>query len=309
MKTRSRSRPSALSPTVILGFDMETDVGSFTPFYEGLAHGTPKILKTLERHGAPATFFFVGEAARAHPEVVRAVAAAGHEVGAHTLQHETIGEEIFPLPMVKPVLPEECAHRIAIGTRMVEKVLGKKVVSFRAPRLWGSTAMVRALEDLGYVADCTYPLYHFGKQLAPYHPSRRDWTRRGSMRILEIPNFADLTIRSRDPYGRDRDQWPIFRTKGAAALMRHVDRMLAHLARRRIPPVICLYLHPWEFHPMPQGALNFGECAVKPKPFIVKNCGRVALREFDRLLGMLAERGATFRTARDLALRWDPRDF
>jgi peptidoglycan/xylan/chitin deacetylase (PgdA/CDA1 family) len=309
MKNRPKKDDSAPAPQVVLGFDMETDVGSFTPFYEGLVRGTPRILRALGRRGIPATFFFVGEAARAHPEVVRAVAAAGHEVGAHTLQHETIGDEIFPLPMVRPVLPEECAHRIEVGTRMVEKVLGKKVVSFRAPRLWGSTAMVNALEDLGYVADCTYPLYHFEKRLAPYHPSRRDWTRRGNMRILEIPNFADMTLKSRDPYGRDRDQWPLFRTRGAAALIRHVDRMLAFLARKRVPPVICLYLHPWEFHRMPQGALNFGECAVKPKRFIVENCGAVALREFDRLLGLLEERGAVFRTARDLARRWDGGDF
>ena len=30
---------------VVYGFDMETDVGSFTPYYEGVQHGTPEILK------------------------------------------------------------------------------------------------------------------------------------------------------------------------------------------------------------------------------------------------------------------------
>ena len=66
---------------VVLGFDMETDIGSFTPFYEGLLHGTPVILEILAREGIRATFFFTGDAARQHPEVARAVLAAGHEVG------------------------------------------------------------------------------------------------------------------------------------------------------------------------------------------------------------------------------------
>lgn len=290
---------------VLLGFDMETDLGNYSPFYEGLIHGTPKILEILGRHEVEASFFFVGDAATAHPEAVKIVNAAGHEVGTHTLQHETIGDEIFPLPSLKPVLPEECAHRLKLSTEVVETILGKKVVSFRAPRLWGSTTMVNALEDLGYLADCTYPLYHHEKQLAPYHPSRQDWTQKGSMRILEIPNFADMTIPSKDPHGRDRDQWPIFRTEGAEALMTHVDNMLPVFVRAGVPPVISLYLHPWEFIEMPQTRLHFGECTVIPDPFIVRNCGKVAIRELDRLITLFKERGAVFVTAERLATSAD----
>ena len=81
--------------TVILGFDMETDVGSWTPFYEGLVHGTPALLEALAAEGATGTFFFTGDAARKHPETVRAVVNAGHEVGCHSLYHETVGEALF----------------------------------------------------------------------------------------------------------------------------------------------------------------------------------------------------------------------
>ena len=66
---------------VVLGFDMETDVGSWTPYYEGLVNGTPIILDALEKHALTATFFFTGDSARKHPEVTRLVKAAGHEVG------------------------------------------------------------------------------------------------------------------------------------------------------------------------------------------------------------------------------------
>jgi peptidoglycan/xylan/chitin deacetylase (PgdA/CDA1 family) len=288
-------------PQVIFGFDMETDVGSWTPFYEGLQKGTPRILAMLAKHKITGTFFFVGDAARRYPRIVKMVDKAGHEVGCHTLYHETIGDELFPIPGLKPVLPEECFHRIEVAAGMVAKVLGRRVTSFRAPRLWGSTAMVNALEDLGFTADATYPLYFYEKRLVPYHPSRKDWTKPGNMKILEIPNFADMTIKSSDQYGRDRDQWPLFRTRGAAALIKHIDNMLEFYARKKLPAVLCFYMHPWEFYEMPQGKIHFGEGAVVPDPFIVKNCGSVAIREFDKLIVFLKSRKADFYSCRDLA--------
>ena len=168
-----------MEPTVVFGFDMETDVGSWTPFYEGLVHGTPRILDVLAEHGVDATFYFTGDAVRKHPEVMRQVDSAGHEVGCHSLYHETLGDELFEIPGIKPVLPEECAHRVAVATDIVQDALGRKVVSFRAPRLWGSTIMVNALEDLGYLTDASYPMFFYRDRLSPYHPSDKDWTAEG----------------------------------------------------------------------------------------------------------------------------------
>jgi peptidoglycan/xylan/chitin deacetylase (PgdA/CDA1 family) len=54
---------------------------------------TPLVLSVLDRYGAKATFFLIGERAAAHPELVRRIKAAGHEVGNHyymngaTLRH------------------------------------------------------------------------------------------------------------------------------------------------------------------------------------------------------------------------------
>lgn len=44
---------------------------------------TPEVLEVLERHGARATFFFLGSAVASNPDVVAATIAAGHEVGNH----------------------------------------------------------------------------------------------------------------------------------------------------------------------------------------------------------------------------------
>jgi peptidoglycan/xylan/chitin deacetylase (PgdA/CDA1 family) len=289
--------------TVVFGFDSETDVGSWTPFYEGLQHGTPRILDLLAQKGVTSTFFFTGDAAMQHPEIVKQVAAAGHEVGAHSLYHETVGDPIFEIPGVKPLLPEEVPLRVRRATEAVAKALGETPVSWRCPRLWGSTAVVNALEELGYVADASYPLYFYREQLVPYHPSRQDWTKKGDSKVLQIPNFADMTLESKDPYGRDRDQWPLWRTESAASLMTHVDNFVGYVRERGLPAVLCFYMHPWEFWPM-AAEYHFGEGTVVPDPFIVKNCGDYALEQLGVLIDLLKQRGAEFTTAKGLAATW-----
>lgn len=287
---------------VMFGLDMETDVGSFTSDYNGIKKGTPRLLAIMRRQGVRATFFWTGHAAQNNPAMVRQVRAAGHETGCHGLYHETLGDPIFPLPNNWPILPSEVAGRLQLATQMVQQAAGERPVSFRCPRLWGSTRVLQVLEKLGYIADASLPLYFYRTMFAPYHPSAKDWTRPGRMRILELPNFCDLTMKSKDPlYNRDRDQWPLFRTKSAAALLEKVDSFIAYVRRRRQRPVLSFYFHPWEFHPMPQGAIDYGEASVRPLPFIVKHCGPRALAEFDKLCAGLHQRGARFATAGDLA--------
>jgi len=286
---------------VVLGFDMETDIGSFTPFYEGVKHGTPNVLKLLEKHDIRATFYWTGHAAENNREMVRRVRQAGHEIGCHGLYHETLGDPLFPLPNNWPILPSEVEGRLRVATAIVQKASGKRPVSFRCPRLWGSTKVLNVLEKLGYRTDASFPLYFYQKPFVPYHPSSKDWTRPGRMKILEIPNFCDLSMESKDPFQRDRDQWPLFRTKSAKALVKKADSFIAYVKARGSRAVLCFYLHPWEFHPMPQGALDFGECSVKTLPFIVKNCGPKAVEQLDEVCRLLKERGARFVTAQDLA--------
>jgi peptidoglycan/xylan/chitin deacetylase (PgdA/CDA1 family) len=48
---------------------------------------TPAVLDALERAGARATFFLVGEQLLVHHELGRAVAEAGHDVGLHGFHH------------------------------------------------------------------------------------------------------------------------------------------------------------------------------------------------------------------------------
>lgn len=293
-----------VAPSVVIGVDVETDIGSFTPFCRGVEEGLPFISDLFEKKGINATFFVVAEIAQKFSELIRGLHKCGFEIGCHTLQHETIGDPIFDIPLVKPVLPEEVPRRLELATSIITDVTGERPKSFRAPRLWGSTTMINVLEELGYLADASYPLYYYKERLVPYHPSSEDWTKEGNLRILEIPNFADLTIPSQDQYGRDLDQWPIFRIEGASSLIRHVDNMLAYYAGRQLPAVFCLYIHPWEFVEMPSRFV-YGEAIIEPLPFVVQNCGTKALKELSEVIDAFRVRGARFYSAQELALSWD----
>jgi peptidoglycan-N-acetylglucosamine deacetylase len=48
---------------------------------------TPRLLEVLDRHGARATFFMIGEQASRHPDIVERVAAEGHAIGNHSWDH------------------------------------------------------------------------------------------------------------------------------------------------------------------------------------------------------------------------------
>jgi peptidoglycan-N-acetylglucosamine deacetylase len=51
------------------------------------ADGTPAVLDELERRGATATFFLVGEQVRRRPSLAGEIVAAGHEVAVHGDRH------------------------------------------------------------------------------------------------------------------------------------------------------------------------------------------------------------------------------
>ena len=55
-----------------------------------VVRNTERVLQVLADHGAHATFFVLGWVAERHPELVRAIAGAGHEVGSHGYAHQLL---------------------------------------------------------------------------------------------------------------------------------------------------------------------------------------------------------------------------
>ena len=292
---------------VVFGIDMETDIGSWTPFYEGVTKGTPLLLNLFAKKSIPVTAFWVADTARRFPEIVREMESAGHETGTHSLYHETVGDSLFEIPGTYPLLPEEVQPRIKLATDILEDIVGHKVVSWRCPRLFGGTHVTNALEALGYECDATYPMYFYNEQLFPYHPSQENWTEQGSLNLIEIIQFADMGMESKDDYGRDKDQWTLYRTQSTEAFIPHIESFMSYLEKNdqsQKPIVLCFYFHPWEFWEMPEGVIHFGEGGVLPDPFLTKGCGKYCLNQVELLIDWLKSKEASFLTAGQCALQW-----
>jgi peptidoglycan/xylan/chitin deacetylase (PgdA/CDA1 family) len=85
---------------------------------------TPRVLETLAAAGAKATFFVLGAKAEAHPDVLRAIVAAGHAVGVHGYEHHRL---------YAVLTPDAVARDIARAREVVEREAGVRARWFRPP--------------------------------------------------------------------------------------------------------------------------------------------------------------------------------
>jgi hypothetical protein len=83
------------------------------------------VLEVLERFGARATFFLIGTRAEQHPETVRAIVDAGHEIGSHTHTHR----HLWLLP------PGRTRDEMNRAAETLAAITGAPVRYFRPP--WG----------------------------------------------------------------------------------------------------------------------------------------------------------------------------
>jgi peptidoglycan/xylan/chitin deacetylase (PgdA/CDA1 family) len=100
---------------------------------------TPQILALLEKYNAKATFFLVGQFARACPEFVRDITARGHCIGNHTETHRNL--TFLPPSAIRAEL-QRCQESIAAATNVAPKWL-RPPYGFRGPQLWGAVRRAR----------------------------------------------------------------------------------------------------------------------------------------------------------------------
>jgi polysaccharide deacetylase family protein (PEP-CTERM system associated) len=62
-------------------------------FEDRLAGSCDRLLSLLDEAGVSATFFVLGDVAERQPELVRAIAAAGHELGSHGCSHRFVYDQ------------------------------------------------------------------------------------------------------------------------------------------------------------------------------------------------------------------------
>ncbi|HUN72279.1 MAG TPA: XrtA system polysaccharide deacetylase [Steroidobacteraceae bacterium] len=194
---------------------------------------TERLLEILGERGVQGTFFVLGWVAERSPDLVRRIAAAGHEVACHGYSHELIYRQ------PREVFREETAR----AKGLLEDALGGPVLGYRAASfsivrdsLWALDDLI----DLGFRYDSSiFAIRHDRYGIPDASPLPGKVTAPSGRSILEFPmapaNFFGLKIPvTGGGYFR------IFPYRLTLAGLRRINAAGRPFA---------FYLHPWEIDP------------------------------------------------------------
>jgi polysaccharide deacetylase family protein (PEP-CTERM system associated) len=214
------------------GFEGIIDRARWGDFEPRIETSTGKVLDLLHQSGVRATFFVLGWVAERHPDLVRAIHAAGHEVGCHSYWHRLIYQQT----------PADFRADLRRGRGVLEDALGTAVTAYRAPTfsitrrgLWALDVLI----DEGFTLDSSiFPTHHdrYGLAGAPLGPHR---IARPAGTIVEFPLPVYRGLGYPLPVGGGG----YFRLY-PYGLTRHALRAVNAAGRP-----FAAYLHPWELDP------------------------------------------------------------
>ncbi|MBM3521640.1 MAG: DUF3473 domain-containing protein [Alphaproteobacteria bacterium] len=193
-----------------------------------VARNTNLILDICAEVQAKATYFVLGWVARRHPELVRRIAAEGHEVASHGLEHVRVDRHS----------PASFATDIGTTRKLLEDIAGTAVRGYRAPSFSIGRTQFWAYEVLaeqGYAySSSVYPVRHdnYGIPDAPRTP----------FRPATAPSVVELTLPTLTAAGRNLPAGGggFFRLLPYAVSRWSISRLNAN----GIPCIF--YFHPWE---------------------------------------------------------------
>jgi polysaccharide deacetylase family protein (PEP-CTERM system associated) len=197
-----------------------------------VANSIDALLKTLDRHGVRGTFFVLGWLAEHRPEVVRAIAAAGHEIASHGFWHErvmTLNRDAF-------------RKDIRSSKSSLEDLLGSPVFGYRAPNFSigpGCEWAFDVLLEEGYRYDSSlFPIRRpgYGYPAAPRAPHLIH-TPTGLLAEFPLATASVFSCRVPAAGGGYLRQFPY-------SLIR---RAFQEASDRGEPATF--YIHPWEIDP------------------------------------------------------------
>ena len=109
----------------------------------GARAAMPRILRLLERHAIPATFFVPAVIAKLYPDEQRTIIGAGHEIGLHGWIHEMNGD-----------LPVEVERDLMLRSReALTEICGVEPVGLRTPSWDFSQNTLAIVREMGLLYD------------------------------------------------------------------------------------------------------------------------------------------------------------
>ena len=197
-----------------------------------LHKGLERLLGLLDAAGVKATFFLLGPIAQEHPDLVRAIAAGGHELGCHGWSHDL-------LYTMTPARMREETRRAADS---IASLVGKPVTAYRAAYFSITRESLWALDELAALG------FRYDSSIFPV----RNWR-------YGIPDFEPRPQRIETPAG------PIYELPISVRRVLGKNLPLSGGAYFRIYPyavtrsnlraveaegtAAVFYLHPWELDP------------------------------------------------------------
>lgn len=191
------------------------------------------ILQLLAEMRVRGTFFVLGWIAERHPQVVKQIAAAGHELGSHGVSHR----------FVQDLGPQGFREEARQSKALIEDLAQRPVRGFRASTFTITKATWWALDILaeeGYAYDSSiFPVRHPRYGIPGFPPEPQRLQLESGRSIVEFPPLV---------YRRFGRSWP---AAGGGYFrlfpMWFTRHAIASAGRQQRSAV--LYLHPWEFDP------------------------------------------------------------
>lgn len=119
---------------------------NFEPRYE---QNTRKTLDLLDDFGVKATFFVLGWIAEQNPQLIREIAARGHEVASRGFYHRSLSN----------LTADEFREDLRRTSRLLEDAAGQKIIGFRAAEKLNfekDSWVLDVLAEEGYVYDASF---------------------------------------------------------------------------------------------------------------------------------------------------------
>jgi polysaccharide deacetylase family protein (PEP-CTERM system associated) len=188
------------------------------------------ILNILEKNNAKGTFFTLGWIATKVPQVVKDIAAAGHEMASHGFMHECVYR----------LTPDEFREDIRSSKKLLEDLSGQEVIGYRAPNFSITDWAIEVLSEEGFHYDSSFfPVLHdrYGK-LTKY-PIKDEPVFKLKEGFYEVPLSVVHLFGKNIPWSGGG----YFRLLPYSIFRQGLKRIMQR------DQSFNFYIHPWEFDP------------------------------------------------------------